>query len=153
MLTFALFLRSSDQSWFDVFPQRLEQLRYNPDFLAYLSHVLIFCTTEQDSHRAVAGLLLKNSLNQRTTQSSPNDAAATAYVKSTILAGLADKDHMIRQTVASVITALLSNEDAGAWPQALEALTQAMSSEDLDIMDVSALLAPCRSVSDKEKSR
>ena len=108
------------------------------DFLAYLSHVLIFSTNELDSHRAVAGLLLKNSLNQRTgPPSGETDARALAYVKSTILAGLQDKDQMVRQTVGAVITSLLSNEEPGAWPEALDAVTKGMGAQDLNVVEVS----------------
>lgn len=116
----------------------MEDLRFVPDFLAYLSHVLIFCTTELDSHRAVAGLLLKNSLNQRTgPPAGETDARALTYVKGTILTGLQDTDQMIRQTVGAVITSLLSNEEPGAWPEALDALTKGMNSQDFNLVEVS----------------
>ncbi|OXM78877.1 importin beta-2 subunit [Cryptococcus neoformans Bt63] len=116
--------------------QRLEQLRFVPDFLAYLAHVLIHCTGEQDSHRAVAGLLLKNSLNQRSgPTTNENDARAMAYVKNTVLTGLADPDQIVRQTVGTVIMCLISNEDVGAWPEALDALTKGMGSTDPNVVE------------------
>lgn len=119
--------------------QRLEQLRFVPDFLAYLAHVLIHCTGEQDSHRAVAGLLLKNSLNQRSgPTTNENDARAMAYVKNTVLTGLADPDQIVRQTVGTVIMCLISNEDVGAWPEALDALTKGMGSTDPNVVEVCA---------------
>ncbi len=117
--------------------QRLDQFRDVPDFLAYLSHVLILCPGESDSHRAVAGLLLKNSVISR--PGPPNDPAgalAINYVKATILQGLADKESMIRQTVAAVIAALLGKEDAGAWTEALDVLTKGMASQDINIVEV-----------------
>ncbi|WVR08285.1 hypothetical protein IAU60_005332 [Kwoniella sp. DSM 27419] len=116
--------------------QRLDQLRYVPDFLAYLAHVLIHCTTEQDSHRAVAGLLLKNAVNNRTgPATNENDARAMAYVKATVLNGLADPDQIVRQTVGTVITSLISNEEPGGWPEALDALTKGMMSGDGNIVE------------------
>ena len=94
--------------------------------------------TEQDSHRAVAGLLLKNSLNQRTgPPSGETDAKALTYVKGTILSGLKDQDQMIRQTVGAVITSLLSNEDPGAWPEALDVITNGMRAQDFHVVEVS----------------
>ena len=117
--------------------QRLEELRDVPDFLAYLSHILIFCTTEDYSHRAVAGILLKNSLNTRTgPPTGETDALALAYVKATILSGLHDKDQMVRQTVASVIDSLICLDEAGGWPEALDALTKGMQSQELDVVEV-----------------
>lgn len=124
--------------------QRLEQLRFVPDFLAYLAHVLIHCTGEQDSHRAVAGLLLKNSLNQRSgPTTNDNDARAMAYVKNTVLTGLADPDQIVRQTVGTVIMCLISNEDVGAWPEALDALTKGMGSTDPNVVEVCAARPFC----------
>jgi transportin-1 len=118
----------------------LDELRYVPDFLAYLAHVLIHQQNELDSHRAVAGLLLKNSIIARdltNENSSPDEKQAVAYVKSTILAGLQDKDQMIRQTVGAVITSLLSSEPLGGWPEALEALTTGKGSQDTNVVEVS----------------
>ncbi|WVN86972.1 uncharacterized protein L203_102147 [Cryptococcus depauperatus CBS 7841] len=115
---------------------RLEQLRFVPDFLAYLAHVLIHCTTEQDSHRAVAGLLLKNAVNQRSgPTTNENDTRAMNYVKNTVLTGLADPDQIVRQTVGTVITSLISNEEVGGWPEALDALTKGMGSTDQNIVE------------------
>jgi transportin-1 len=109
-----------------------------PDFLAYLSHVLILCQSESESHRAVAGLLLKNAVNSRSgPPTGETDAIALAYVKATVLQGLADPVQMIRQTVGAVVTALLSNEDPGAWPEALDTLTKGMSSQDANVVEVS----------------
>lgn len=59
------------------------------------------------------------------------------YVKSVILQGLSDKDQMIRQTVGAVITAIVKNEDAGGWPEALNAVTQGMGSQDINLAEVS----------------
>ncbi|WWD20076.1 hypothetical protein CI109_104550 [Kwoniella shandongensis] len=116
--------------------QRLDQLRFVPDFLAYLAHVLIHCTTELDSHRAVAGLLLKNAVNQRSgPATNENDARALNYVKNSVLTGLADPDQIVRQTVGTVITSLISNEEPGGWPEALEALTKGMGSQDPNVVE------------------
>ena len=44
---------------------------------------------------------------------------------------------MIRQTVGAVIAGILSNEEPGAWPEALDAITKGMSSQDLNVAEVS----------------
>ncbi|WVQ79461.1 hypothetical protein IAT38_001560 [Cryptococcus sp. DSM 104549] len=116
--------------------QRLDQLRFVPDFLAYLAHVLIHCTNELDSHRAVAGLLLKNAVNQRTgPAANENDSRALNYVKSTVLVGLADPDQIVRQTVGTVVTSLISNEEPGGWPEALDALLKGIGSSDINVVE------------------
>jgi transportin-1 len=85
-------------------------------------------------------LLLKNSINARDLSqenASEGEKQAVAYVKSTILAGLQDKDQMIRQTVGAVITSLLTAEQPGGWPEALEALTTGKGSQDMNVVEVS----------------
>lgn len=62
-----------------------------------------------------------------------------AYVKSTVLQGLAEPEAMIRHTVGTVVMSLLYNEDTGAWPEALDALTKGMASSDENLVEVSNL--------------
>jgi hypothetical protein len=136
---FRLFLLSPESTHHS-HSQRLEQLRFVPDFLAYLAHVLIFQQQEQDSHRAVAGLLLKNSLTAREGPLKGEDdqqAIALNYVRTSILGGLQDKDQMIRQTVAAVVVALLGCEESGGWPEAMDALTKGMAAQDTGVVEVS----------------
>ena len=97
---------------------------------------MITCNTEEDSHRAVAGLLLKNSLHQHAVTSlDPQAAQAMTYVKAVILQGLADADSMIRQTVSTVITSLIGADEPGAWTQALETITQGLGSSDVNMQE------------------
>lgn len=63
-----------------------------------------------------------------------------AYVKATILAGLQDKDQMIRQTVGAVITSLLASEEPGGWPEVLDALTSGKASQDANVVEVSSTI-------------
>jgi len=145
----ALFLcfKLAEPFYFRLTTQRLDQLRFIPDFLAYLAHVLIFCTNEEESHRAVAGLLIKNTLTGgRGGPSADENPQAMAYVKNTIIIGLADKDSMIRQTAGSVIAGILSTEEPGAWPEALDAVTKGMASQDVNAAEVSFathVIVPC----------
>ncbi|KAL7424888.1 hypothetical protein Q5752_000574 [Cryptotrichosporon argae] len=116
--------------------QRLEQFRYNPDFLAYCAHVLILCPTEETAHRTVAGLLLKNAIATRYgPPKSEGELLALNYVKATILRGLADSETQTRHTAATVISVLLKNEEAAAWPEALDALTNGLTSQDTNMID------------------
>jgi transportin-1 len=88
--------------------------------------------------------LLKNSLNQRTGPSTDEaEARAIGYVKSTILAGLQDKDQIIRQTVGAVITSILGSEEPGSWPEALDAITKGMGSQDFNVVEVSLASKTC----------
>lgn len=61
-------------------------------------------------------------------------------MKSTILAGLQDKDQMIRQTVGAVITSLLGSEEPGGWPEALNALTAGKGSQDVNVVEVRLMI-------------
>jgi transportin-1 len=83
-------------------------------------------------------LLLKNALIQRTGPAvNERDASALAYVKSTVLLGLAEPEAMIRHTAGTVVMSLLYNEDTGAWPEALDALAKGMASQDENLVEVS----------------
>lgn len=62
------------------------------------------------------------------------------YVKSTILLGLGDANSMIRQTVGAVVTGILSMEEPSSWPEALDAVTKGMSSQDANLAEVSPLI-------------
>lgn len=62
---------------------------------------------------------------------------AMGYVKSVILQGLSDKDQMIRQTVSSVINALIASDEPGAWPEALDTITSGVGSQDINVQEVS----------------
>lgn len=111
-----------------------------PDFLAYLSHVLVHATNEDAGHRVIAGLLLKNALIQRHGPASTEaDARAMAYVKSTVLLGLGESNEKVRHTAGTTIMAILYNEETGAWPEALDALTKGMGSQDANLVDVSLM--------------
>lgn len=92
---------------------------------------------EAVSHRAVAGLLLKNALIQRTGPAlTDGDAIAMNYVKSTVLLGLAEPEIMVRQTAGTVVMAILANEETGAWPEALDTLSKGMASQDENVVEV-----------------
>lgn len=122
-------------------PQRLETLKSNPDFLAYLSYVLVTCGSEQDSHRSVAGLLLKNSFASNAISTlDPAAAQALTYVKSVVLQALSDKEAMIRTTAGTVITTILQTEEPGAWPEALDVLTKGMGSQDAHLQEVRSVV-------------
>lgn len=99
--------------------------------------MLVRCQQEAGTHRAVAGLLLKSALLSR--QGAPvtdEDARAMAYVKSTVLLGLSEPDNMIRHTAGTVVMSILYNEETGAWPEALDALTRGLSSSDENMVEV-----------------
>lgn len=135
---FHLVAPASALGWNSDHAQRLEELRFIPDFLAYLSHILVHCTSEEGNPRAVAGLILKNAVTARTGQSdTPADTMAMAYVKTTVLVGLSEPDTMIRHTVGTVIMSILFIEETGAWPEALDALTKGIQSQDANLVEVS----------------
>lgn len=113
--------------------QRLTQFQSIPDFTAYLVHILIHptippsTTPESESTRAVAGLVLKNSIQH---PKSPISEEAWAYVKSTVLLGMGDESQMVRQTVGTVVCFIINSLDVGAWPEGLVKLMTAIDSTD-----------------------
>lgn len=63
-----------------------------------------------------------------------------AYVKSTVLLGLGESNEKVRHTAGTTIMAILYNEETGAWPEALDALTKGMASQDSNMVDVSGVV-------------
>lgn len=127
--------------------QRLKELRFIPNFLAYLAHILVFCTQEAGTHRTVAGLVLKNALIEKGGQPvTDGDAQAMDYVKQASLAGLQESEKMIRHTAGSVVMAILYTENTGAWPQALDFLAKGLSSQDENLVEVSRDLIEANSI-------
>lgn len=115
--------------------QRLTELHQNSDFMAYLCHFLLYSTGEATGTRAVAGLLLKNSLSGREGPAPATDAGLV-YVKTNILNGLADPDQLLRGTASTAVTMLVQCEEAGGWPEALDFLTKGMASSDDNLAEV-----------------
>lgn len=97
-------------------------------------HILILCPTEEDSTRAVAGLILKNNILRPYADILPE---AWLYVKTIVLQGMRDKSLPVRQTVGTVIVNVMSKEADGAWPEGLEALMKGIDSEDPNEQEVS----------------
>lgn len=99
-------------------------------------HILILCPREDETTRAVAGLILKNSILRpaylyESTSAQGGEAfdpTAYSYVKAVILQGMADEKQTVRQTVGTVIVNLMMKEEDGAWPEGLEALMKAIDS-------------------------
>ena len=112
-----------------------------------MAHVLIYCTNEEESHRAVAGLLVKNTLVHGGPYHS-EAPEAMAYLKATILRGLADDVAMIRQTAGAVISSLLAFEEAGGWPEALDAITKGLNSADNNVAEVCCECTMCLGLTD-----
>lgn len=124
--------------------QRLDSFQVIPDYIAYLAHILILCPQEDETTRAVAGLILKNNILRPSIYGDAADAsgsssasassgfqpAAYEYVKAVILRGMADASQTVRQTVGTVIVNLLMKGEPGAWPAGLETLMRAIDSQD-----------------------
>lgn len=122
--------------------QRLESFKQVPDYPAYLCHILLHLPSESTSHRAVAGLLLKNNIAGFLTSPNPTSILAVNYVKANVCQGMADPEIMIRQTVGSCIVTILSTEERGGWREGLEALANGVGSQDENVVEVRAVAAP-----------
>jgi transportin-1 len=46
---------------------------------------------------------------------------------------------MIRHTAGTVVMSILYNEETGAWPEALDALTKGMQSQDENLVEVGVI--------------
>lgn len=76
----------------------------------------------------MAGLILKNAIIR--PHSPEKEVVGMDYVKSIVLQGMKDPKQTVRQTVGTVIVNIMEREEAGAWPEGLEALMKAVDSAD-----------------------
>ncbi|OLY82423.1 Transportin-1 [Smittium mucronatum] len=112
--------------------KKLNELQNVPDFINYLIFVLTKMSEQPPEIRAVAGLLLKNSVAQDFKKYSPNDLI---YLKSQALSSLGDRDPLVRHTLGTVISSLVILGGIENWPQALSQLFLALDSQDFDIVE------------------
>lgn len=93
-----------------------------PDINNYLMYLFMNMPNELDTVRATAGLVLKNNVRAGYMQMNPQ---VKEYIKQNCLRGIADPSPLVRSTIGSVITTILT---AGQdWPQLVPALVNLLS--------------------------
>lgn len=128
-----------------IFNQRLAEFQSLPGYPAYLAHILLRLPTESSSTRSVSGLILKNLVirpprDPATGTIIPESQIGMEYVRSILPAGMGDENVAVRQTVGSVMTALVCrDEGTGVWAEGLEALMKGIDSDNENTKEVSCL--------------
>jgi hypothetical protein len=89
---------------------------------------------EEPSTRAIAGLLLKNTIR---VYFATIQRDVLAYVKALSIKGLGDQDVMVRGIIGNVITTIVTRGGLADWPQVLPALMELLDSQDYNIVEVS----------------
>jgi hypothetical protein len=80
---------------------------------------------EDPAVRAIAGLLLKNSVREI----GQNDLKSLKFIQQCSLASLGDPLPLVRGTIGIVITTLLSNFGVDSWPELLPSLLQILDQQ------------------------
>ncbi|KAJ2719596.1 hypothetical protein GGI07_005123 [Coemansia sp. Benny D115] len=112
--------------------QRLEELRQVPDFINYLLFVLVFMKEESATARAVAGLLLKNSVRQDFASIPPH---VLDYVKRKSIDAIGDPEILVRHTLGTVIATSVSLGKIRNWPEILPRLMQLLDSSEYAVVE------------------
>ncbi|KAJ1660263.1 hypothetical protein IWQ61_000785 [Dispira simplex] len=112
--------------------KKLEELNKIPDYNNYLIFVLTKLVEERAEIRAVAGLLLKNNVRYRFHDISPE---VMEYIKVRSLEALGDPDAMVRNTVGTVITTIVSRGGITTWPQVLPRLMELLENSDYNLAE------------------
>jgi len=107
--------------------QRLDQLSSHPEFCCYLIYVLGHFPNEQVAHRALSGLLLKNTIRQNWPKIPSH---IQLFVKRNCFAAIADDSPLIRATVGIIVTTIFTHEGTDQWPELLPTLCQMLEQAD-----------------------
>lgn len=105
-----------------------------PDYPNYLVYILTQMPQEEPSTRAIAGLLLKNTIR---VYFATIQRDVLAYVKALSIKGLGDQDVMVRGIIGNVITTIVTRGGLADWPQVLPALMELLDSQDYNVVEVS----------------
>ncbi|KAJ3339678.1 hypothetical protein HDU93_007904 [Gonapodya sp. JEL0774] len=112
--------------------QQLDAFNQIPDYNNYLIYILTQLANENPSTRAIAGLLVKNNIRNHWERiSSPS----LEYVKSCVVAGLADPQNTIRSTSGTIITTIISRGGIQTWPTILPNLMQMLSHPEPNVVE------------------
>lgn len=105
--------------------QRLETLNQYPDFNNYLVFIFTEVTTESESTRAIAGLILKNNVKLYYSNF-PEEIRSFIHQRS--LSAIDDPSPLIRATAGTLISTIAMRGGLTNWPDLLPTLCQYIES-------------------------
>ena len=114
--------------------QQLDEFNKVPDFNNYLMFILTRASEEAESVRAVAGILLKNNVLFNKNKA-PMSADVLNYLKESCLVSLGDPQALVRNTITSLTTTLVTNSGLLNWPSLLPSLLRNLESQDFNVVD------------------
>ncbi|KAK9728992.1 hypothetical protein K7432_000629 [Basidiobolus ranarum] len=112
--------------------QKLDSFNKIPDYNNYLIYILTQMPQEEASIRAIAGLLLKNNVRIHFMDIAPQ---VLEYIKALSLQAIGDPDHMVRGTIGTVITTIVSRGGLSTWPQVLQRLMELLDHPDKNVVE------------------
>lgn len=87
----------------------------------------------QVAHRALSGLLLKNTIKQNWANIPEQ---IKFYLKRNCFGAIGDNSSLVRATVGIIITTIFLHEGCQNWPQLLPTLCQYLQSQDANTVEV-----------------
>ncbi|KAI1726802.1 HEAT-like repeat domain-containing protein [Ditylenchus destructor] len=128
--------------------QRLDQLNTHPEFCCYLVYILGRLQDQQVAHRALSGLLLKNTIRQNWVQIPTN---IQLFVKRNCFGAIADESPLIRATVGIIVTTIYLHDGSSGWPDLLSMLCRMLESDDINMLEgaLGALQKVCEDSADR----
>ncbi len=113
---------------------RLEEFARIADYDNYLMYVLTQLHVEPEAVRAVAGLLLKNRIRHAHQATIPQPVLR--YLQQGCIAHVGDPLPLVRNTVGSLLTTLISLIGLHAWPDAVQRLAELIEHADYNVSEV-----------------
>ncbi len=120
--------------------QRLEMLNQYPDFNNYLVFIFTKVTTEAESTRAIAGLILKNNVKLY-YNNFPDEIRSFIHQHS--MSAIDDPSPLIRATAGTLISTIAMRGGLANWRSLLPTLCQYIDSSQYFTCEVSSTMSRC----------
>ncbi|TPP57477.1 Transportin-2 [Fasciola gigantica] len=124
--------QSADTSIQKAVHEKLNELNNFPDFNKYLAYILLSAVNETESTRSMSGLILKNNLKSHFKRCPPE---LIDYIKAGCLSCINDNSPLIRSTIGTLITTIVTSAGLTSWPELLPKLVECLDSSDINVIE------------------
>eukprot|EP00158_Paraphelidium_tribonemae_P006119 Partr_v1_DN27682_c0_g1_i2_m64839 putative Transportin len=98
-------------------------------------YILTKCTSDPDGVRALAGILLKNNFRSSANQQALWDPSTISYLQEACLSSLGDPQPLVRNTVTSLMTTIVTKTGVQQWSNLLPTILQSLDSSDYNLVE------------------
>lgn len=130
--------------------ERFEELSANPEFCKYLMYVVTKMPEEDEAIRSRSCLNVKNIVRRYQQNMRTDVSDVVEYVKQMALVSIQDKSSLVRKTVGTLISTLVSLDSLASWPELLPCLVGLLETNDGNACEgvMNALIKICEDMTE-----